>query len=302
MGGYDTMITDRTRNILIESAWWDPATVRKMSKRHGLHTDASHRFERGADYESTLVSTNRVAELILNSAGGTLVGDAIDVVVGRRDQAPIVLNMTEVHRILGKDLSAQEVLRILGRLAFETTSRTAGRRGIRSHDSLLAPRRGTRDRRDRGNRAALRLRSLPEHAARLCRSGDRTARRAQGREAAQFPARARLRRGGVAELHLVGRCEDLLARRGDDPGQSSERRSLGHADIAPARHAEHADLQPEPRDRRRAPVRSWTRVRGRWRGRSGTEANLLRGDGERIAGERQPPVGSAVDQFLRRKG
>ena len=121
MGGYDTMITDRTRNILIESAWWDPATVRKMSKRHGLHTDASHRFERGADYESTLVSTNRVAELVLSSAGGTLVGDAIDVVVGRRDQAPIVLNMTEVHRILGKDLTAQEVVRILSRLGFDTT-------------------------------------------------------------------------------------------------------------------------------------------------------------------------------------
>ncbi|HZS97244.1 MAG TPA: phenylalanine--tRNA ligase subunit beta [Terriglobales bacterium] len=121
MGGYDTMITERTRNILIESAWWDPPTVRKMSKRHGLHTDASHRFERGADYESTLVSTNRVAELILSSAGGTLVGDAIDVVVGQRDQAPIVLNMSEVHRILGKDLSAQEVVRILSRLGFETT-------------------------------------------------------------------------------------------------------------------------------------------------------------------------------------
>jgi phenylalanyl-tRNA synthetase beta chain len=122
MGGFDTMITDRTRNILIESAWWDPPTVRKMSKRHGLHTDASHRFERGADYESTLVSTNRVAELILNSAGGTLVGDAIDVVVGRRDQAPIVLNMAEVHRILGKELGAQEVVRILSRLGFETVA------------------------------------------------------------------------------------------------------------------------------------------------------------------------------------
>jgi phenylalanyl-tRNA synthetase beta chain len=120
MGGFDTMITDRTRNILIESAWWDPATIRKTSKRHGLHTDASHRFERGADYESTLASTNRVAELILNSGGGTLVGDAIDVVVGRRDQAPIVLNLSEVHRTLGKDLSAPEVIRILTRLGFET--------------------------------------------------------------------------------------------------------------------------------------------------------------------------------------
>jgi phenylalanyl-tRNA synthetase beta chain len=120
MGGYDTMITDKTRNILIESAWWDPATIRKVSKRHGLHTDASHRFERGADYESTLVSTNRVAELILSSGGGTLVGDVIDVVVGRRDQAPIVLNLSEAHRILGKALSAEEVVRILSRLGFET--------------------------------------------------------------------------------------------------------------------------------------------------------------------------------------
>jgi phenylalanyl-tRNA synthetase beta chain len=121
MGGFDTMITDRTRNILIESAWWDPATIRQASKRHGLHTDASHRFERGADYESCVVSTNRVAELILNSGGGTLVGDLLDVVVGRRDQAPIVLNMSEVHRILGKDLKTEEVLRILRRLGFEAT-------------------------------------------------------------------------------------------------------------------------------------------------------------------------------------
>jgi phenylalanyl-tRNA synthetase beta chain len=52
MGGYDTMITEKTRNIVIESAWWDPGIVRKMSRRHGIHTDASHRFERGADFES----------------------------------------------------------------------------------------------------------------------------------------------------------------------------------------------------------------------------------------------------------
>lgn len=122
MGGFDTMITEKTRNILIESAWWDPVTIRKASKRHALHTDASHRFERGADFESTIVSTDRVAELILNSGGGTLTGDLIDVVVGGRDQAPIVLNLSEVHRILGKALPAQEVLRILSRLGFEVLS------------------------------------------------------------------------------------------------------------------------------------------------------------------------------------
>src|ERR1700704_391969 len=68
MGGFDTMITDRTRNVLIESAWWDPATIRKASRRHGIHSDASHRFERGADFESTVVSCDRVAELILESS------------------------------------------------------------------------------------------------------------------------------------------------------------------------------------------------------------------------------------------
>jgi phenylalanyl-tRNA synthetase beta chain len=118
MGGFDTMITERTKNILIESAWWDPVTVRRMSKRHGIHTDASHRFERGADFESTIPSTNRVAELILNSGGGTLVGDVIDVVARNLDLAPVELNPREVHRILGEKISPFEINRILKHLGF----------------------------------------------------------------------------------------------------------------------------------------------------------------------------------------
>jgi phenylalanyl-tRNA synthetase beta chain len=119
MGGFDTMITERTRNILIESAWWDPVTVRKMSRRHGLHTDASHRFERGADYESTVLSCNRVAELILQSGGGELMGGPVDVIARRLDLAPIALRVSEVHRMLGEKLQAGEILRILRRLGFE---------------------------------------------------------------------------------------------------------------------------------------------------------------------------------------
>ena len=119
MGGFDTMITDKTRNILIESAWWDPVTVRKMSRRHALHTDASHRFERGADFESTIVSTDRVAELLLQSGGGKLTGGIIDVVARRIDQAPVALRLSEVHRILGKGIDANQVARILKRLGFE---------------------------------------------------------------------------------------------------------------------------------------------------------------------------------------
>ena len=118
MGGFDTMITDQTRNVLIESAWWDPVTVRKTSRRHGIHTDASHRFERGADFESTVLSCDLVAALILESGGGELVGGAIDVVSRQMDQAPIVLRLSEVQRILGGTLTTREIFRILKKLGF----------------------------------------------------------------------------------------------------------------------------------------------------------------------------------------
>jgi phenylalanyl-tRNA synthetase beta chain len=118
MGGYDTMITEKTRNILIESAWWDPVTIRKTSRRHGIHTDASHRFERGADFESTVISCDRVAQLILESGGGELVGDVVDVVARKLDQAPVVLRVSEVQRILGGKIDAGEIFRILKKLGF----------------------------------------------------------------------------------------------------------------------------------------------------------------------------------------
>jgi phenylalanyl-tRNA synthetase beta chain len=118
MGGFDTMITDKTRNILIESAWWDPVTVRKTSRRHGIHTDASHRFERGADFESTILSCDLVAVLILESGGGELAGDVVDVVSRKLDQAPVVLRISEVRRILGGDLEEGHILRILKKLGF----------------------------------------------------------------------------------------------------------------------------------------------------------------------------------------
>src|SRR2546421_1114573 len=126
MGGFDTMITENTRNVLIESAWWDPITVRKMSRRHGLHTDASHRFERGADFESTVLSCDRVAELILQSGGGELIGAPIDVVARPMDQAPVSLHIAEVHRILGEKLETHEIFRILDKLGFDVLPERGG--------------------------------------------------------------------------------------------------------------------------------------------------------------------------------
>jgi phenylalanyl-tRNA synthetase beta chain len=132
MGGFDTMITEKTRNILIESAWWDPITVRKMSRRHGLHTDASHRFERGADFESTVLSCDLVAQMILDS-GGALQGDVVDVVSERMDQAPVVLHMSEVKRILGGSLDAGLVFRLLKRLGFTLIPEAEEDRAFRVH-------------------------------------------------------------------------------------------------------------------------------------------------------------------------
>jgi len=126
MGGFDSMITERTKNVLIESAWFHPATIRSMAKRHGMHTDASHRFERSADWGITPLACDRVTELILENAGGELPGGQIDVVARILDPAPIELRRSEVKRILGIELDEEEIQRILRSLGFGMTRVAAG--------------------------------------------------------------------------------------------------------------------------------------------------------------------------------
>jgi phenylalanyl-tRNA synthetase beta chain len=126
MGGFDTMITERTKNVLIESAWFDPATVRSMAKRHGMHTDASHRFERGADWGATPLACDRVAELILESAGGELSGAPIDTVARTLERGAITLRSSEVKRNLGVEIPHNEIERILRRLGFGVKAAASG--------------------------------------------------------------------------------------------------------------------------------------------------------------------------------
>src|SRR6516225_3796603 len=121
MGGFDSMITEKTRNVLIESAWFDPATVRSMAKRHGMYTDASHRFERGADWGITALACDRVAELIFESGGGILVDERIDAVARSLERPPIALHRSEIKRILGIEFSEEEIHRILAKLGFVVT-------------------------------------------------------------------------------------------------------------------------------------------------------------------------------------
>ena len=109
MGGWDSRVTEATRNILVEAAWFDPAAIRRSSRRHGLHTDASHRFERGADFNGAPAANHIVTRLVLEQAGGQVVGPLTDVIVPEwqaktAGRTPIVLRVNEVQRILGTTL------------------------------------------------------------------------------------------------------------------------------------------------------------------------------------------------------
>jgi phenylalanyl-tRNA synthetase beta chain len=113
MGGWDSMITPETKNILVEAAWFDQATVRRSSRRHGLHTDASHRFERGADFNAAPVANALVTQLILQ-AGGSIEGELIDLIdpeVAARtaSRPPIELSVKQVQRHLGTTIDPQGI-------------------------------------------------------------------------------------------------------------------------------------------------------------------------------------------------
>jgi phenylalanyl-tRNA synthetase beta chain len=106
MGGWDSRVTEETKNILVEAAWFDQAAIRASSRRHGLHTDASHRFERGADFDAAPVANNFVTRMVVEQSGGEVVGPLVDVVVPEiaaktAERKAISLKVSEVQRHLG---------------------------------------------------------------------------------------------------------------------------------------------------------------------------------------------------------
>ena len=112
-GGWDSRVTEETKNILVEAAWFDPATVRASSRRHNLHTDASHRFERGADIEAPPIGNNLVTRLIVEQCGGEVVGPMTDVSTYAsfmiQARAPIHVRVDEVSRHLGTTLDGKGI-------------------------------------------------------------------------------------------------------------------------------------------------------------------------------------------------
>jgi phenylalanyl-tRNA synthetase beta chain len=118
MGGADSEISEATEDVLIESAYFNPASVRRTSKLLGLHTEASHRFERGVDYAGTLRAQERCVSLICELAGGTATEDAVDVYPKPLSAAVVGLRPERVKQLTGLDVAPEESKRILLSLGF----------------------------------------------------------------------------------------------------------------------------------------------------------------------------------------
>jgi len=118
MGGWDSRVTDQTKNILVEAAWFAPAAIRASSRRHGLHTDASHRYERGADLGACALANRLVTRHILVACGGTAKAALTDITVPEwqacTTQRPHVrLSVDTAQQLLGTTLEAADSTQVV---------------------------------------------------------------------------------------------------------------------------------------------------------------------------------------------
>ena len=118
MGGAETEISFSTRNVLIECAWFDPISIRRTSKALGLRSEASYRFERGADPEMVELASRRAAELIQQVAGGELLAGVVDVYPHPEPEKKIELSRQELLRVMGADVPDRDIEAILSALGF----------------------------------------------------------------------------------------------------------------------------------------------------------------------------------------
>ena len=120
MGGADTEVIDETKNVLVEAAYWDPPSVLLTSRRLGLRSEASARFERGMDPEFCTFAADRVAQLLIETAGGEVAG-LVDAYPAPPIPRVLDLSMDEIERVLGIRMSPQAAASLLERLGFGVT-------------------------------------------------------------------------------------------------------------------------------------------------------------------------------------
>lgn len=118
MGGASSEVSGATRRVLLESAHFNPSSVRRTSKRHALHTEASHRFERGADINAVTAALDRAAGLIAELGKGTVREGRVDAYPKPYQPRKVMLRYARVGEVLGAPVPSEESLRILTALGF----------------------------------------------------------------------------------------------------------------------------------------------------------------------------------------
>ena len=118
MGGLNSEIEETTTKVLIESAYFDPVSIRRTSKKLGLSTEASHRFERGVDPEGIVSALNRAARLMAEIGGGKLIDGIIDEYPKKIPAKTITLKIKETNRLLGTDLDRDGIKDLLESIEF----------------------------------------------------------------------------------------------------------------------------------------------------------------------------------------
>ncbi|MBO7523586.1 MAG: phenylalanine--tRNA ligase subunit beta, partial [Bacteroidales bacterium] len=123
-GGQKSGVTNDTKNVFIESAYFNPVSIRKTSKRHGLKTDSSFRFERGVDPQNTLYGLKRAAMLIKELAGGEISSDIVDVYPQKIEKAKVEIEYSYINRLVGKEIPVPIVKQILTLMDFVILNET----------------------------------------------------------------------------------------------------------------------------------------------------------------------------------
>ena len=129
-GGINTGVTEDTTSIFLESAYFDPVSIRRTAKRHGLSTDASFRFERGVDINNVEYALKRAALLIKEIAGGEISSDVVDLYPKRKEDYQVFLSFEKVNRLVGQEIPKDTIKTILASLDIQVKSVTESGLGL----------------------------------------------------------------------------------------------------------------------------------------------------------------------------
>jgi phenylalanyl-tRNA synthetase beta chain len=121
MGGLNSEVNDNTTNILLESAYFNPVNIIQSTRKMGLITDASNRFDKGTDPQNVLYALNRAAQLIRELAGGTIAQGVVDAYPDKIEPVFVPFRPSRVNKILGTDLSDKKIMQTLSRLDLQET-------------------------------------------------------------------------------------------------------------------------------------------------------------------------------------